>query len=39
MMKVVLPFHFATIDAVAIVTMISLKINNKKVDRGTYRLF
>ena len=29
-MKVVLPIHFATIDAVAIVTMISLKINNKK---------
>ena len=29
-MKVVLPFHFATIDAVAIVIMISLKINNKK---------
>ena len=29
-MKVVLPFHFATIDAVAIVIMISLKISNKK---------
>ena len=29
-MKVVLPFNFAAIDAVAIVTRISLKINNKK---------
>ena len=29
-MKVVLSFHFATIDAVAIVIMINLKINNKK---------
>ena len=29
-MKVVLSFHFATIDAVAIVILISLKVNNKK---------